>query len=548
MSIFSEPGERAQAMGFFGFVCASGGSIGVLAGGFLTNSLNWHWVFLVNLPIGAVVYGLSLLLLPAGPGPSAATRLDVAGAITVTTSLMLAVYAIVDGNDAGWMSWQTIGLLGSAVLLLVLFLCIEARARDPLMPLAMLRLRNVATANLVSVLWAASMFAWFFISALYMQLVLGYSALQVGLAYLPANLIMAAFSLGLSARVVMRFGLRLPLLVGLLLTALGLVLFAQAPVDGVFGPDLLPAMVFLGLGIGFADNPLLLAAMGDVPPSESGLASGLVNTSFMMGGALGLAILASLAAARTESLLAAGVDSAAALTRGYHTAFGCAAAFAAASCLLVAAFLRTHSSKAAGVNVGSALPILEAAELAERLRVGDIVFIRIPVLPFRRVAAATNTWTNHVGVVVDVSGAEPSIAESKFPLSCTTALSRFIGRSEARRAAVARLKEPLSLQQQLAVAAAARKRTGIVYDTGFNLFSRRQFCSRFVREVVHEATGKLIGEVESFSGLFARNPQADLGFWRLWFFGRIPWNRQTVTPVSLLQSPHLVSVFDGTVR
>ena len=200
------------------------------------------------------------------------------------------------------------------------------------------------------------------------------------------------------------------------------------------------------------------------------------------------------------------------------------------------------------MNVESALPCLETSELAACLKVGDVVFIRIPVLPFRRVAAATNTWTNHVGIVVDASGAEPNIAESKFPLSGTTALSRFIGRSEGRRAAVARLKEPLSLEQQRAVAAAARRRSAIFYDTGFDLLSRRQFCSRFVREVLHEATGTLVGEVESFSTLLARNPQADLGFWRLWFFGRIPWTRQTVTPVSLLHSAHLVSVFDGFVR
>jgi Permuted papain-like amidase enzyme, YaeF/YiiX, C92 family len=198
--------------------------------------------------------------------------------------------------------------------------------------------------------------------------------------------------------------------------------------------------------------------------------------------------------------------------------------------------------------VGCELPCLDTSELAARLTVGDLVFIRIPVLPFRRVAAATNTWTNHVGIVVDTSGAEPSVAESTFPLSGTRALSRFIGRSEGRRAAVARLRHPLSLEQRKAVAAAARKRSAIFYDTGFNLSSRRQFCSRFVREVLFEATGTLVGEVESFSTLFARNPQADLGFWRLWFFGRIPWARQTVTPVSLLHSPHLTNVFDGFVR
>jgi EmrB/QacA subfamily drug resistance transporter len=352
MNIFSEPGERAQAMGIYGFVCAGGGSIGVLAGGFLTSSLNWHWVFLVNLPIGAVVFVLSLLLLPAGPARSTAARLDFAGAATVTASSMLAVYAIVNGNEAGWTSAQTLGLLGVAVLLLALFLGIEARVRDPLVPLAMFRLRNVATANVVGVLWAAAMFAWFFISALYMQLVLGYSALQVGLAYLPANLIMAAFSLGLSARLVMRFGIRRPLLAGLLLAAAGLALFAHAPVNGAFAADVLPSMILLGLGAGMGFNPVLLAAMSDVAPSESGLASGLVNTSFMMGGALGLAVLASLAAARTDGLLASGAGSAVALTGGYHIAFGCGAAFAAVSSLMGAALLRASRPEAAGNQRG----------------------------------------------------------------------------------------------------------------------------------------------------------------------------------------------------
>jgi MFS family permease len=215
------------------------------------------------------------------------------------------------------------------------------------MPLTLFRLRNVATANVVGVLWAAAMFAWFFISALYMQLVLGYSPMQVGLAYLPANLIMAAFSLGLSARLVMRFGLRRPMLSGLLLAAAGLAWFAQAPVNGSFAPDVLPAMVLLGLGAGMGFNPVLLAAMSDVAPSESGLASGMVNTSFLIGGALGLAILASLAAARTDHLLASGVTPAAALTAGYRVAFLSGAAFAAAAALLGSILLRTGQSSGA---------------------------------------------------------------------------------------------------------------------------------------------------------------------------------------------------------
>jgi MFS family permease len=207
------------------------------------------------------------------------------------------------------------------------------------MPLGLFRLRNVAIANVIAVLWAAAMFAWFFISALYLQRVLGYRPLQVGLAFLPSNLIMAFFSLGLSARVVMRFGLRRPLAAGLLLAACALAWFARAPVDGNFVPDVLPAMILLGVGAGIAFNPMLLAAMSDVDPADSGLASGIVNTSFMMGGALGLAVLASLAAARSDALQTAG-SATAALNSGYHVAFALGAIFAAAAGVLGGLLLR----------------------------------------------------------------------------------------------------------------------------------------------------------------------------------------------------------------
>jgi MFS family permease len=203
------------------------------------------------------------------------------------------------------------------------------------------RLRNLATANVVGVLWAAAMFAWFFISALYMQLVLGYSPMQIGLAILPAHLNNAAFSLGLSARLVLRFGIRSPLAVGLALAASGLALFALSPVEGSFLVHVLPGMLLLGLGAGMALNPVLLAAMSDVDASESGLASGVVNTSFMMGGALGLAVLASLADFRSGDLLAAGADRLAALNGGYRMAFAIGAVFAAAASLASAALLRT---------------------------------------------------------------------------------------------------------------------------------------------------------------------------------------------------------------
>lgn len=334
MNLFTEPGERARAMGVYGFVCAGGGSIGVLLGGLLTSSLSWHWIFLVNLPIGIAVYAMCVALLPRMRAPAGAARLDVAGAITVTASLMLAVYGIVGGNEAGWLSTQTVALIGAAVALLALFIAIEARAAHPLMPLTLFAARNVALANVIGVLWAAAMFAWFFLSALYMQRVLGYAPLQVGLAFLPANLIMAAFSLGLSARIVMRFGIRGPIAAGLLIAACGLALFSRAPVDGGFVWHVLPGMTLLGIGAGVAFNPMLLAAMSDVDPADSGLASGIVNTAFMMGGALGLAVLASLAAARTDALAAAQAAPLDALNGGYHAAFAFGAAFAAAAALI----------------------------------------------------------------------------------------------------------------------------------------------------------------------------------------------------------------------
>ncbi|RYF43973.1 MAG: DHA2 family efflux MFS transporter permease subunit, partial [Comamonadaceae bacterium] len=339
MNLFTEPAERAKAMGVYGFVCAGGGSIGVLLGGLLTSELNWHWIFLVNLPIGIAVAGLCLVLLPAGRG-QAGQRLDLGGAVTVTSALMLAVYAVVNGNEAGWGSLQTLGLLGTAAVLLAAFLFIESRVASPLMPLSLFRLRNVATANVAGVLWAAAMFAWFFISALYLQLVLNYTPLQVGLAFLPANLIMAAMSLGLSAKIVLRYGFRGPLAFGLGLAALGLALFARAPVEGRFVADVLPGMVLLGLGAGIAFNPMLLAAMSDVDPADSGLASGVVNTSFMMGGALGLAVLASLAAARSTSLQTAGGAPAAALNGGYQLAFAAGALFALLAAALGAWLMR----------------------------------------------------------------------------------------------------------------------------------------------------------------------------------------------------------------
>jgi EmrB/QacA subfamily drug resistance transporter len=340
MGLFTEPAERAKAMGIFGFVASGGGSIGVLLGGILTDALSWHWIFLVNFPIGVIVVLLTLRLVPGTPVSAQRGRLDVAGAITVTASLILAVYAIVNGNQNGWTSARTLGVLGAAAVLFGVFLAIESHVRAPLVPLRLFRLRNLSTASGVGVLWSGAMFAWFFMAALYLQLVLGYSPLQIGLAFLPGNLIMGALSIGLSAKLVMRYGIRKPLATGLLLASAGLLLLVRAPVDGSFVTDVLPSMILLGLGAGMAFNPVLLAAMGDVDPAEAGLASGVVNTSFMMGGAVGLAVLASVAASRTTTLVDAGHSEIAALTGGYHVAFLLGAIFAAAAAIIGATLLR----------------------------------------------------------------------------------------------------------------------------------------------------------------------------------------------------------------
>jgi EmrB/QacA subfamily drug resistance transporter len=348
VNLFTEPAERAKAMGIFGFVAAGGGSIGVLLGGIITDLISWHWIFLVNVPIGVLVVLLSLRLLPESRMPMASRRLDVPGALTVTAALMVAVYAIVNGNQVGWTTVRTLGLLGIAAALFAVFLSIEVRSTSPLVPLRLFQMRNMATADVVGVLWAAAMFAWFFLSALYMQLVLGYSPLEIGLAFLPANLIMAAFSIGLSAKLVMRFGFRAPLATGLGLAAIGLLLFTRAPVDGTFLVDVFPSMILLGFGAGMAFNPVLLAAMSDVAPEESGLASGIINTSFMMGGALGLAVLASIADSRTATLLDAGESQASALTGGYHVAFLVGALFAAGAAAIGGLLLRNQPMAAHG--------------------------------------------------------------------------------------------------------------------------------------------------------------------------------------------------------
>ena len=294
----------------------------------------------MNVPIGVAVLLAARTLLPADDVEPGSAKLDVPGAVLVTGALMLAVYGIVGGNEFGWTSGRTLGLLGVSAVLFAVFVGWEARAAAPLVPLRVFRLRNLTVSQIVGILWAAAMFAWFFLAALYLQDVLGYEALEVGLAFVPTSLVMMFCSLQLSDRLVMRFGIRPPLVVGLGLAGISLALFAMAPVEGSFVVHVLPSMVLLGIGAGIAFNPVLLAAMGDVEPHESGLASGVVNTAFMMGGALGLAVLVAVSDHRRASLLDSGASQVSALNGGLHVAFAVGAVAALGAAAIGGLFLR----------------------------------------------------------------------------------------------------------------------------------------------------------------------------------------------------------------
>lgn len=331
MGLFSDPGERAKAMGTFGFVMSGGGAVGVLLGGVLTGLFSWHWIFLVNVPIGVAVWVAARRVLPADEAIEQRGRIDVLGAVLITGALMVSVYGIVTST---WI------LLAVSAALVAVFVLWESRTSEPLVPLRLFRLRNLVVAQVVGVLWAAAMFAWFFLAALYLQQVLGYGALEVGLAFLPTSVVMAYCSLQVSDRLVMRFGIRPPLVVGLALAAVSLALFSRAPVGGSFLVDVLPSMLLLGAGAGIAFNPVLLAAMGDVEPHEAGLASGVVNTSFMMGGSVGLAVLVAMSTWRTDALTESGSSTLEALNGGFQLAFAAGAVAAAVAAAAGGLFLR----------------------------------------------------------------------------------------------------------------------------------------------------------------------------------------------------------------
>jgi EmrB/QacA subfamily drug resistance transporter len=321
VTMFPEPREQAKAIGVYSFVASAGGSIGLLAGGAITEAINWHWIFFVNLPIGIATAFLALRLIDGERGIGFGEGADVLGALLIVSSLMLGVYAIVEASNYGWGSTHTLGFGAPALALLGGFILREARTANPLIPLRIFRSRNISGANLIQALMVAGMFGMFFLGALYLQQVLGFTALEVGLAFLPVTLLIGTLSLGFSARLNMRFGARATLLPGLGLIAAGLLLFSRTPVDANYLTDILPVMVLLGAGAGLSFPSLMTLAMSGATKGDSGLASGLVNTTLQVGGALGLAVLATLSATRTDNLLASGESSHSALTGGYHLAF-----------------------------------------------------------------------------------------------------------------------------------------------------------------------------------------------------------------------------------
>ncbi|MBA2631327.1 MAG: MFS transporter [Thermoleophilaceae bacterium] len=321
VTMFPEPREQAKAIGVYTFVAVAGGSIGLLAGGVLTEAINWHWIFFVNLPIGVATALFALRLVAAPQGIGIEHGADIPGAALITGGLMLGVYTILETGEQGWGSARTLALGGIAVALVVAFLARQARIATPLMPLRVLRSRNVTGANLVQFLLVVGMFGMFFLGALYLQRILGYSPLEVGLAFLPWTIVMGTMSFRFTARLNLRFGPRATLIPSLVIIAAGLLVFARTPIDGTYVVDVLPAMILMGLGTGLAFPSLMTLAMSGATPADSGLASGLVNTSVQVGGAIGLAVLATLATERTEGLLADGEATAAALNSGYHLAY-----------------------------------------------------------------------------------------------------------------------------------------------------------------------------------------------------------------------------------
>jgi EmrB/QacA subfamily drug resistance transporter len=341
VTMFPDRREQAKAIGIYGFVASAGGSIGLLAGGVITQAISWHWIFFVNLPIGVATAFFAVRLVEDGPGLGLRAGADLPGAGLLTSGLMLGVYTILEVGRYGWGSTHTLGLGAVALALLGAFLVRQARIPNPLMPLRIFRSRNVAGGNLVVAFEVVGMFSMFFLGALYLQRVLGYNALHVGLAFLPSTVVMGTMSLRIAGPLTIRYGAKRMLILSLVAVVAGLLLFAQTPVVADYWTDILPPMVLVGFGAGLGFPAIMTLAMSSATPSDAGLASGLINTSVQVGGAIGLAVLATLAANHTKGQLAAGVAPPAALTSGFHVAYYVGAAVLASGIAIAAVVFRS---------------------------------------------------------------------------------------------------------------------------------------------------------------------------------------------------------------
>jgi EmrB/QacA subfamily drug resistance transporter len=348
VTMFPEPREQAKAIGVYGFVASAGGSIGLLAGGVLTDLISWHWIFFINLPVGIATAFFALRLVEDGKGIGFDKGADIPGAVILTSGLMLGVYAILGVSEEGWASGRTLGLGAVSAVLIAAFVLRQSRIAQPLMPLRLFGSRNVVGANLVMAFLVAGMFSMFFLGALYLQRVLGYSPLEVGLAFLPSTLVMGTLSLRFSEQFIMRFGPRTMLMASLFFIGAGLLLFARTPVDGTYLLDVLPPTLFIGIGAGIGFPSLMMLSMSGATMEDSGLASGLINTTTQVGGAIGLAVLATLSTDRTDGLLADGEQMASALNSGYHLAYLIGAALIVTAFVVTVTVLRGGAPAMAG--------------------------------------------------------------------------------------------------------------------------------------------------------------------------------------------------------
>jgi EmrB/QacA subfamily drug resistance transporter len=352
---FSGAAERAKAMSAYMFVAVGGGSIGLLVGGLLTQAVNWHWIFVINVPIGVTTLVLGSILIKENEGLGVRAGLDLKGSLLMTVSLIVGIYAIVTASAYGWLTAHTLGFAGASIVLMVGFFLLESRIDKPIMPTRILKLRSLTTSSIVRGLSFTAMYAVFFFGALYLERVMGYDPLRTGIAFLPLTLAMAIMSLGVTSRLLARFGPMKLLIPGMIAVILGLLVLARADTHAVYAASILPAFLLLGIGMSVSAVPLLTIAMADVPRSDAGIASGVVNVSMWLASSAGLAVFGTLAASRTTSLLRGGSSTANALVGGYHETFFIGAILAALALLVTVVVLRGSARDAGAAPTGASV-------------------------------------------------------------------------------------------------------------------------------------------------------------------------------------------------